>query len=120
MITCCHFVKLKLSYFLKCNLEAISSDFIPIIVSSHTTGQNFGGSLPQKFWQSANTKHISYELTLLPYWVRKFVSLSKLLQVASYRIAGKFGKGFTICQLKPSKLALTINNVLVDNLLNFS
>ena len=34
--TCCHFVKLKSVIFLFCNLEAISSNFIPIKFSGHT------------------------------------------------------------------------------------
>ena len=33
---CCHFVRLKSVIFLKYNLEAILSNFIPVIISSHT------------------------------------------------------------------------------------
>ena len=38
----------------------------------------------------------------------------------SYHIArkfGKFGKSYMICQLKPSKLVLTTNNLLADQLI---
>ena len=38
---CCHFVKFKSVIFLKCNLEAILSNYIPVTISGHTVVRIF-------------------------------------------------------------------------------